>query len=87
MAALLGCVDGTEPGSIKNSPAIVKRGGGHGHSHYRPYDLKTVKGVRAEPSVSDNGFSLTFSRKGFKCQTFERRDPAAGTRVPASRNH
>jgi hypothetical protein len=50
-------------------------------------DLKNVKGVRAEPSVLDNGFSLTFSRKGFKCQTFERRDPAADTRVPASRNH
>jgi hypothetical protein len=49
-------------------------------------DLKTVKGAGRAP-VSGNGFSLTFSRKGFKSQTFERHDPAAVTRGPASRNH
>jgi hypothetical protein len=37
--------------------------------------------------VSDNGFSLTFSQKGFKSQKFERHDSAAGTRVPVSRHH
>jgi len=38
-------------------------------------------------TVSGNGFSLTFARKGVRNERLDRHDPAAVTRVPAFRNH